>query len=90
VLGVQLVPLIAFLRHWRLSQERGFSFEVLGGTTVVLAFVIFGIGHAWMGSNNFVSVYLLFMLVFLSGVARAAKAASTPKGAMRERGANER
>lgn len=74
VIGVLIMPLIAFLRHWRTSRKYGYAFEVLGGLTVVLAFAIFGIGHAWMGSNNFISVYLLFMLVFLSGVARAADA----------------
>jgi O-antigen ligase len=75
--GAQLLPLLAFLRHWRASQDHGFSFEVLGGAIVVLAFAIYGIGHAWMGSNNFVSVYLIFLLVFLYSLANRAASART-------------
>jgi len=73
VIGVLVMPLLAFLRHWGTSGENGLSFEVLGGVTVVLAFAIFGIGHTWMGSNNFVSVYLLFILVLLSSMARTVR-----------------
>lgn len=69
--GLLVTPLLAFARHWGTRREHGSSFAVLGGMTVTLAFAIFGIGHAWMGSNNFISIYLLFMLVFLSSLAVA-------------------
>lgn len=78
-IGVQLMPLLAFASHWRTSREDGYSFEVLGGLTVVLAFAIYGIGHAWMGSNNFNSIYLLFMLVFLSSTVSAVNAAAAAR-----------
>lgn len=71
IAGTVVLPMAAFLRYWSAPAPQD-GFVVLGGLTVVLAFALYGIGHTWMGSNNFISVYLVLMLVFLSALPRAA------------------
>lgn len=67
LLGLYLIPLFLFASH-RKSTNQAVRFYSIAGVLVILSYMLFGLTQVFLGHNNGMMYYALFMSLFWGGL----------------------